>query len=65
MSGGRLALVGVVVAALALGAANAPGIRDRAALRGPGWQFIESDDPPAGLAAELAAARACQGASCP
>jgi arylsulfatase A-like enzyme len=77
--------------------ANAPGIRDWATLRGPGWQYIESydqpgggtyreyydlardpgmernllsdhdpgNDPPAGLAAELAAARACAGASCP
>jgi arylsulfatase A-like enzyme len=78
--------------------ANAPGIRDWAALRGPGWQYIENydqpggagtfrefydlardpgmdhnlladtdpgNDPPAALAAELAAARTCQGASCP
>jgi arylsulfatase A-like enzyme len=78
--------------------ANAPGIRDWAALRGPGWQYIENydqpggagtfreyydlardpgmdhnlladvdpgNDPPASLAAELAAARTCQGASCP
>jgi arylsulfatase A-like enzyme len=78
--------------------ANAPGIRDWAALRGPDWQYIENydqpggagtfrefydltsdpgmernlladddpgNDPPAGLAAELAAARSCVGASCP
>jgi arylsulfatase A-like enzyme len=79
--------------------ANAPGIRDWAALRGPSWQYVENydqpgepgrvyrefydlardpgmernlladadpvNDPPAGLAAELAAARTCRGASCP
>jgi arylsulfatase A-like enzyme len=77
--------------------ANAPGIRDWAALRTPGWQYVENydqpgggtfrefydlasdpgmernlladddpgNDPPAALAAELAAARACAGASCP
>jgi arylsulfatase A-like enzyme len=78
--------------------ANAPGIRDWAALRAPGWQYVENydqpgragtfrefydltgdpgmernlladadpaNDPPATLAAELAAARACQGTSCP
>jgi arylsulfatase A-like enzyme len=77
--------------------ANAPGIRDWAALRTAAWQYIENDDqpgggtfrefydltrdpgmernlladadpandPPAALAAELAAARACAGASCP
>jgi arylsulfatase A-like enzyme len=78
-------------------AANAAGIRDRAALRSPGWQYVENydqpgggvfrelydlaadpgmernlladddpgNDPPATLAAELAAARTCRGASCP
>jgi arylsulfatase A-like enzyme len=78
--------------------ANAPGIRDWAALRTTAWQYIENydqpgssgtyrefydlqrdpgmernlltdadpgNDPPATLAAELAAARACRGASCP
>jgi arylsulfatase A-like enzyme len=78
--------------------ANAPGIRDWAALRTPAWQYIENydqprgpgtyrefydlsrdpamernlladadpaNDPPASLAAELAAARTCKGASCP
>jgi arylsulfatase A-like enzyme len=78
--------------------ANAPGIRDWAALRTAGWQYIEDydqpgspgtfreyydltrdpgmernlladddpgNDPPAALAAELAAARACKGESCP
>jgi arylsulfatase A-like enzyme len=77
--------------------ANAPGIRDWAALRTAGWQYVENydqpgggtfrefydlardpgmernlladddpgNDPPATLAAELAAARACAGASCP
>ena len=77
--------------------ANAPGIRDWAALRAAGWQYVENyhqpgggtfrefydlvrdpgmernlladddpgNDPPAALAAELAAARACVGASCP
>ena len=77
--------------------ANAPGIRDWAALRTAGWQYVENydqpgggtfrefydlrrdpgmernlladddpgNDPPATLAAELAAARACVGASCP
>jgi arylsulfatase A-like enzyme len=77
--------------------ANAPGIRDWAALRGPGWQYIENydqpggatfreyydlrrdpgmehnlladddpaNDPPATLAGDLAAARACKGAGCP
>ena len=74
-----------------------PGIRDWAALRAPGWQYVENydqpgggtfreyydldrdpgmernlladddpgNDPPATLAAELAAARTCTGASCP
>jgi arylsulfatase A-like enzyme len=77
--------------------ANAPGIRDWAALRTPSWQYIEdydqpgggtfrefydlrsdpgmdrnlladddpANDPPASVAAELAAARTCAGASCP
>jgi arylsulfatase A-like enzyme len=78
--------------------ANAPGIRDWAALRTAGWQYIENyhqpgasgtfrefydltrdpgmernlladddpgNDPPAALAAELAAARACKGERCP
>jgi arylsulfatase A-like enzyme len=77
--------------------ANAPGIRDWAALRTPAWQYIEdydqpggatfrefydltsdpgmernlladhdpANDPPAGIQAELAAARACKGADCP
>ena len=77
--------------------ANAPGIGDWAALRGPGWQYVENyhqpgggtfrelydlahdpgmdrnlladhdpgNDPPASLAADLAAARRCRGASCP
>ena len=77
--------------------ANAPGVRDWAALRAPGWQYVENydqpgggtfrefydlrrdpgmehnlladddpgNDPPATLAAELAAARTCAGASCP
>jgi arylsulfatase A-like enzyme len=78
--------------------ANAPGIGDWAALRGPSWQYIENydqpggagtyreyydlhrdpgmednlladadpaNDPPATLAADLAAARACKGAGCP
>ena len=77
--------------------ANAPGIRDWAALRTPAWQYIEdyhqpgggtfrefydlrsdpgmdrnlladddpANDPPASVAAELAAARACAGAGCP
>jgi arylsulfatase A-like enzyme len=78
--------------------ANAPGIRDWAALRTAGWQYIENydqpgpagtfrefydltrdpgmernlladddpgNDPPAALAAELAAARTCKGESCP
>jgi arylsulfatase A-like enzyme len=78
--------------------ANAPGIRDWAALRTTAWQYIENydqpgssgtyrefydlqrdpgmernlltdadpgNDPPATLAADLAAARACRGASCP
>jgi arylsulfatase A-like enzyme len=77
--------------------ANAPGIRDWAALRTAGWQYIENydqpgagtfrefydltrdpgmeqnlladddpgNDPPASLAAELAAARACKGETCP
>jgi arylsulfatase A-like enzyme len=77
--------------------ANAPGIRDWAALRTPAWQYIEdydqpggatfrefydltsdpgmernlladhdpANDPPAGIQAELAAARTCKGADCP
>jgi arylsulfatase A-like enzyme len=77
--------------------ANAPGIRDWAALRTPAWQYIENydqpgggtfrefydlrsdpgmdknlladgdpaNDPPASVAAELAAARTCAGAGCP
>ena len=77
--------------------ANAPGIRDWAALRTPAWQYIEdydqpggatfrefydltsdpgmernlladhdpANDPPPGIQAELAAARACKGADCP
>jgi arylsulfatase A-like enzyme len=78
--------------------ANAPGIRDWAALRSPAWQYVENydqpggggtfrefydlqrdpgmernlladgdpaNDPPPTLAAELAAARACRGSSCP
>ena len=77
--------------------ANAPGIRDWAALRTPTWQYIEdhdqpgggtfrefydltsdpgmdrnlladddpANDPPASVAAELAAARTCAGAGCP
>jgi arylsulfatase A-like enzyme len=77
--------------------ANAPGIRDWAALRTPTWQYIENydqpgggtfrefydlgsdpgmdrnlladddpaNDPPAAVAAELAAARTCAGAGCP
>ena len=77
--------------------ANAPGVRDWAALRAPEWQYVENydqpgggtfrefydlrrdpgmernlladddpgNDPPATLAAELAAARTCAGASCP
>jgi arylsulfatase A-like enzyme len=77
--------------------ANAPGIRDWAALRTPAWQYIENydqpgvgtfrefydlnsdpgmdrnlladddpaNDPPASVAAELAAARTCAGADCP
>jgi arylsulfatase A-like enzyme len=77
--------------------ANAPGIRDWAALRTPAWQYIENydqpgggtfrefydlardpgmdrnlladddpaNDPPASVAAELAAARTCAGEACP
>jgi arylsulfatase A-like enzyme len=77
--------------------ANAPGIRDWAALRTPAWQYIENydqpgvgtfrefydlnsdpgmdrnlladddpaNDPPASVAAELAAARTCAGEGCP
>jgi len=77
--------------------ANAPGIRDWAALRTPTWEYIENydqpgggtfrefydlvsdpgmdrnlladddpgNDPPASVAAELAAARTCAGADCP
>jgi arylsulfatase A-like enzyme len=77
--------------------ANAPGIRDWAALRTPTWQYIEdydqpgggtfkefydltgdpgmdrnlladddpANDPPASVAAELAAARTCAGTGCP
>jgi arylsulfatase A-like enzyme len=77
--------------------ANAPGIRDWAALRTPTWQYIENydqpgggtfrefydlrtdpgmdrnlladddpaNDPPASVAAELAAAQTCAGAGCP
>jgi arylsulfatase A-like enzyme len=77
--------------------ANAPGIRDWAALRTPSWQYIENydqpgggtfrefydlvhdpgmdrnlladddlaNDPPASVAAELAAARTCAGEACP
>jgi arylsulfatase A-like enzyme len=77
--------------------ANAPGIRDWAALRTPTWQYIEdydqpgggtfrefydltsdpgmdrnlladddpANDPPASVAADLAAARTCAGTGCP